>query len=157
LSSGQGKVWYFAYGSNLNVDTMKTRIGDWQLSKRALVRNYRLVFNVYSKKRNGYTANLQPSENFEDTVLGVVYRITPEQMHQLEKFEGVTPTELGVELEDGNEISHAKVFLWKSVEKERDPPKEYRRIIEQGLLQHGYSEAAVKKTFSRFDVIRAKA
>jgi len=78
-------------------------------------------------------------------------------MRQLEKFEGIPPAEVGVELEDGNEISHAKVFLWKSPEKERDPPKEYRRIIEQGLLQHGYSETAVKKTFSRFDVIRAKA
>ena len=155
LSASQSKIWYFAYGSNLNVDLMKTRIGQWQLSKRALVRNYRLVFNVYSKKRNGYSANLQPTENFGDTVPGVVYRITPEQLKELEKFEGVPALDVGAELEDGNEISHAKVFVWKSVEKEREPPKEYRRMIEQGLLQHGYPESAVKKIFARFDALKA--
>jgi cation transport regulator ChaC len=156
-SESLGKVWYFAYGSNLNVDQLKSRIGQWQLSKRALVRNYRLVFNVYSKRRNGYSANLQASDNFEDTVPGVVYRITQMQLRELEKIEGAATTDVSVELEDGNEISHAKVFLWKTTEKEHEPPKEYRRIIEQGLLQHGYPEATVKKVFVRFDAIRAKA
>ena len=136
---------------------MKTRIGEWQLSKRALVRSYRLVFNVYSKKRTGYIANLQSSDNFEDKVLGVVYRITPEQLAKLEKIEGISASDVGAELEDGNEISHAKVFIRKTVEKEREPPKEYRRMIEQGLLQHGYSEAAVKKTFVRFEAVRTKS
>ena len=157
MSSNQAKIWYFAYGSSLNVDEMKTRIGEWQLSKRALVRSYRLVFNVYSKKRTGYIANLQSSDNFEDKVLGVVYRITPEQLAKLEKIEGISASDVGAELEDGNEISHAKVFIRKTVEKEREPPKEYRRMIEQGLLQHGYSEAAVKKTFVRFEAVRAKS
>jgi gamma-glutamylcyclotransferase (GGCT)/AIG2-like uncharacterized protein YtfP len=136
---------------------MKSRIGQWQLSKRALVRNYKLVFNVYSKKRNGYTSNLQQTENFEDTVPGVVYRIAIDQLSQLERFEGVPPSDVSVELEDGNEISHAKIFIWKTTEKEHEPPKDYRRIIEQGLLQHGYSESMVKKTFARFDAPRVKA
>lgn len=136
---------------------MKTRIGQWQLSKRALVRNYRLVFNVYSKKKNGYFANLQQTENFEDTVPGVVYRISQDQMNDLERYEGIPSTDASVELEDGNEISHAKIFVWKTVEKEHEPPKDYRRIIEQGLLQHGYPESTVKKIFARFDTIRAKA
>jgi hypothetical protein len=139
------------------VDQLKSRIGQWQLSKRALVRNYRLVFNVYSKRRNGYSANLQASDNFEDTAPGVVYRITQIQLNDLEKAEGVPAADVSVELEDGNEISHAKVFIWKTAEKEHEPPKEYRRIIEQGLLQHGYPEATVRKVLSRFDTIRAKA
>jgi len=154
LSSSQGKVWYFAYGSSLNVDQIKLRIGQWQLSKRALVRNYRLVFNVYSKRRNGYIANLLRSENFEDTVPGIVYRISPDQLSRLELFEGVPPSDVGVELEDGNEISHAKVFIWKNVEKEHEPPRDYRRIIEQGLLQHGYPDSTVKKIFARFDALK---
>jgi hypothetical protein len=133
---------------------MKLRIGQWQLSKRALVRNYRLVFNVYSKRRNGYIANLLRSENFEDTVPGIVYRISPDQLSRLELFEGVPPSDVGVELEDGNEISHAKVFIWKNVEKEHEPPRDYRRIIEQGLLQHGYPDSTVKKIFARFDALK---
>jgi cation transport regulator ChaC len=156
LSSNLGKIWYFAYGSNLNVDQLKTRIGEWQLSKRALVRNYRMVFNVYSKRRNGYTANLLPSDNFEDTVPGVVYRISPTQLKELEKIEGLLAADVAVELEDGNEISHAKVFIWKTADKEHAPPKDYRRLIEAGLQQHGYPDSTIKKLFSRIDSIRAK-
>jgi len=130
---------------------MRKRIGQWQLSKRALARNYRLVFNNYSKKQwNGYTANLEETGKFEDTVPGVVYHISVEQMNTLQNIEGTAPVEIRVELEDGNEISHAKTFMWKLQEKEHEPPNNYKREIEEGLLQHGYSEALVKKIFARF-------
>jgi len=150
--SSQGKVWYFAYGSNLNVDQMKSRIGEWQLAKRAIVRNYKLVFNVFSKQRGSYSANLQETNNFEDTVSGVVYHITQDQLSKLQKSEGVAPMDIRVELEDGNEISHAKVFIWKTTEKEHEPHKDYRRIIEQGFLQHGYPDSSAKKIFERFSI-----
>ncbi len=96
--STQSKIWYFAYGSNLNVDQMKSRIGAWQLSRRAIVRIYKLVFNVFSKQRGGYSANLQETSNFEDTVSGVVYHITQDQLNKLQKSEGVAPVEIRVEL-----------------------------------------------------------
>jgi len=151
--STQGKVWYFAYGSNLSVDVMKKRVGQWQLSKRALARNYRLVFNHLSEKQwKGYVANLEETGNFEDTVPGVVYRISPEQLNTLERIEGTRPLEIRVELEDGNEISHARTFLWKSTEKEKEPPKEYKRVMEEGLVQHGYGEDRARKIFERFSV-----
>ena len=108
------KVWYFAYGSNLNVDQMNSRVGEWHLSKRALARNCRLEFNVHSTKWQGNTANLQQTGRFEDTVYGVVYLLTEEQFLSLARHEGVSPVGISVELEDGNEISHAKTFLWKS-------------------------------------------
>jgi len=129
---------------------MKSRIGEWQLAKRALVRNYKIVFNVFSKQRGSYSANLQETSNFEDTVSGVVYHITQDQLLKLQKSEGVAPMDIRVELEDGNEISHAKVFIWKTTEKEHEPHKDYRRIIEQGFLQHGYPDSSAKKIFERF-------
>jgi len=70
------RVWYFAYGSNLSVDRMNSRVGEWHLSKRALVRNYRLAFNVFSAEWQGNTANLLETGKFEDTVYGVVYLLT---------------------------------------------------------------------------------
>ena len=149
--SHQAKVWYFAYGSNLNVDQMKNRIGQWPLSRRAVARNYKIVFNVYSKKRNGYTVNMQESANFDDTVSGVVYHLNQDQLNTLQKFEGIAPVDIRVELEDGNEISHAKVFMWKTAEPEHEPPNDYKRVIEQGLLQHGYPESRARKIFSRFE------
>lgn len=140
-------VWYFAYGSNLNVEQMKERVGEWKLSKRALVRNYRLVFNHHSKKWQGYTANLLPTGRFEDVVYGVVYHLTLEQLGKLQAHEGVAPTEALVELEDGNEISHAKVFIWKDTEPGREPSSAYRKAMEAGLTDHGYDKAHIDRVF----------
>ncbi len=149
--SHEAKIWYFAYGSNLNVDLMRTRVGQWPVSKRAVARNFQLVFNVYSKQRKGYIVNLRESDNFSDTVPGVVYRITQEQLNALQKADGIPPTDIRVELEDGNEISHAKAFIWTTAEKEHEPSREYLRTIEQGLVQHGYPEARARSIFARFE------
>jgi hypothetical protein len=147
----QAKVWYFAYGSNLNVDQMRKLVGQWALSKRAVARNFKLVFNVYSKQRKGYIVNMLESANFEDIVPGVVYHLTQEQLHALQKFDGIPPTDIRVELEDGNEISHAEAFIWKTAEKDHLPAKEYLRTIEQGLVQHGYPEARARNILARFE------
>ncbi len=131
---------------------MRKRVGKWQLSKRALARNYRLVFNHFSKKEwKGYTANLEETGKFEDTVPGVVYALTPDQLNALQSLEGIVPVDIRVELEDGNEISHAKTFIWKTTDSEHEPPKDYRRAMEEGLSQHGYDEAHVRKIFARFE------
>jgi len=126
---------------------MKNLVGEWQLSKRALVRNYKLVFNVYSKKWHGYTANLQATKKFEDVVYGVVYRLTQEQLAKLQAQEGVSPSEVGVELEDGNEISHAKVFMWNSSDSGHEPSAAYRKAMEAGLQDHGYDKSHIDRVF----------
>lgn len=141
------KVWYFAYGSNLNVDQMKARVGEWHLSKRALARNCRLTFNVFSTRWQGYTANLVQTDRFEDIVYGVVYLLTEEQFQTLTRHEGVAPITIRVELEDGNEISHAKTFVWKSSDAARTPSEPYLRMMEEGLLEHGYKKPLLDRIF----------
>jgi hypothetical protein len=143
------RVWYFAYGSNLNVDEMSSRVGEWHLSKRALARNYKLVFNVFSTRWQGNTANILPSDRFEDIVYGVVYLLNEEQFLRLGKHEGVAAVEIRVELEDGNEISHAKTFVSKTSSPGLAPSEPYRRRMEAGLLQHGYKESVVERIFGR--------
>lgn len=141
------KVWYFAYGSNLNVDQMSTRVGEWHLSKRALARNYKLAFNVNSTRWQGNAANLQPSDRFDDVVYGVVYLLNEDQLKSLAKKEGVEAVTVAVELEDGNEIPHAKTFIWKTTGAGTAPSELYRRTMEEGLLEHGYKKAIVDKIF----------
>jgi hypothetical protein len=143
------RVWYFAYGSNLNPDQMNKRVGEWHLSKRALARNYRLAFNVFSAEWQGNTANLLETGKFADTVYGVVYLLTEEQFLKLQKHERVAPVEIRLELEDGNEISRAKAFLWSSTTKERPPPEPYRRTMEAGLVQHGYKKSLIDKVLGK--------
>ena len=143
------RIWYFAYGSNLNVDQMRNRVGEWHLSRRALVRNYKLVFNVNSKRWKGYTANLEETGNVEDVVYGVVYHLTEEQLKKLQDYERVPPTEKRVELEDGNEISHAMTFIWKTPDPGREPSTAYRKTMESGLMDHGYSKSYVDRIFGK--------
>lgn len=141
------KVWYFAYGSNLNVDQMNARVGEWHLSKRALARNYKLVFNVNSTRWQGNTANLQQTDGIEDIVYGVVYLLTEEQFKTLARHEGVAPVTISVELEDGNEISHAKTFVWSATGPSAPPSELYRRTMEEGLLAHGYKKPLIDRIF----------
>ena len=143
------RIWYFAYGSNINVDQMSSRVGEWHLSKRALARNFKLVFNVHSKRWQGSIANLQRTDRFEDVVYGVVYLLAEEQFQKLTKHEEVAPVEIRVELEDGNEIAHAKTFIWKTTDPGLAPSEPYRRTMEAGLLQHGYKESVVERIFGR--------
>jgi len=147
----QARIWYFAYGSNLNVDQIRKRIGEWRLSKRAVARNYKLVFNHFSKSWQGYAANLQRSDNFEDMVHGVVYHISDEQLSTLLRIEGegATAIDIHVELEDGNEITHAKAIVWNSAEKEHEPSKTYKKMMEEGFSQHGFTESYGKSIFSK--------
>lgn len=142
------KVWYFAYGSNLDVDQMNGRVGEWHLSKRALARNYKLTFDIHSAKWQGYAANLQQTDRFEDIVYGVVYLLTEDQFLTLERHEGVPPVTIHVELEDGNEISHAKTFIWKTASPAHAPSEPYRRLMEEGLLEHGYKKSLVDRIFA---------
>lgn len=130
---------------------MRTQVGEWQLSRRALVRNYKLIFNVQSKKWQGYTANLQATGIFEDVVYGVVYRVTQEQLLKLQTHERVPPVEIRAELEDGNEISHAKTFMWETTNPGHEPPIAYRKTMERGLEDHGYDKSHLDRIFGKFN------
>ena len=132
----------------MSVDQMKNRVGEWHLSRRALVRNYKLAFNVYSKRWQGNIANLQATGKFEDIVYGVVYQMSPDHLAKLQAIEGIVPSEIRVELEDGNEISHAKAFIWETTNPERAPPQAYRKAMEVGLADHGYDKSHMDRVFA---------
>ena len=91
------QVWYFTYGSNLNMNQMRERVGEWIDLKRAIAKGYRLVFNVRSRRWGGLAANIMKSENPDDRVYGAIYRITKEQINQMTKCEGTEPQDINVE------------------------------------------------------------
>jgi len=133
---------------------MRKRIGEWRLSKRAIARNYIVVFNHFSKNWQGYTANLKKTDKFEDTVHGVVYHLGEDQLSTLIRIEGegATALDIHVELEDGNEISHARAIIWNIGDaKEHEPSKTYRKMMEEGFSQHGFAESYEKTLFGKFE------
>ena len=85
------EVWYFAYGSNLNVGQMMNRVGEWSSSNRATLPGYKLMFNVRSSRWGGLTSNMVKTGNPNDKVYGVLYRIIMEKLSVLSTYERHRP------------------------------------------------------------------
>ncbi len=54
---------YFAYGSNMNHKQMKQQCPESKFLKRAYLDDYSLIYDGYSKSRDGAVANIIKSEN----------------------------------------------------------------------------------------------
>jgi len=81
------KIYYFAYGSNMNPERMAERGAHFTLRHKHTLRGYCLKFNKISSQRPGTgCANIVPDEN--GYVEGVVYKITVRGLYNLDKFEG---------------------------------------------------------------------
>lgn len=91
-----GRLWYFAYGSNMNKNRMEQRLAGCSepiYTRRELVKlkGYELTFNKKSAAKNGTSyANIQPTRipNNEPVVYGIVYDLLPDAFSKLDGYEG---------------------------------------------------------------------
>ena len=97
--------WYFAYGSNMDPAQMEERKVHYRAAEKALLRDYRLAFNLLSKERwNGGVSDVVASPG--STVEGVLYLTTEAGLKTLDRYEGVHKDryrrgEVTVEHQDG--------------------------------------------------------
>lgn len=131
-------VWYFAYGSNLDRNQMEERVGSWGRCQKALLRGWKLTFNVSSSGWGGKAANIIQTSDTKDIVYGVVYQLTEAQLDKLTRIEGPRPVDLEVE-SAGNKIT-ARVCVFNSRAPPGQPTKEYLDEVVSGLQQHGYGK-----------------
>lgn len=80
------KKYYFAYGSNLDEMRLRSRVGDVKNLGTHTLHGWRLVYNA-GTDRNCY-ANIVLTNDFKDSVAGVVYEVTLKQLKLLDNFEG---------------------------------------------------------------------
>ena len=93
--------YYFAYGSNLNFRQMKKRCPGTRIISRAEKNNHTLCFPMVSSMRgNSGVASIKKSKG--NTVEGVVYRITAEDMKSLDEFEAL-----------GKRYTRKKIYIFK--------------------------------------------
>ena len=78
-------IYYFAYGSNMNVARMIERVGEFTIIGRGVLIDYQLAFNkiALGKIGEGY-ANVMASSG--DLVEGVIYQF--DEIRKLDKPEG---------------------------------------------------------------------
>ena len=78
-------MFYFAYGSNLEPNQMRSRAPGHRVVGLAALRDYRLVFPLYSNDWGGGVASVQPHHG--DTVWGVLFEVSDDEIKQLDVFE----------------------------------------------------------------------
>ena len=145
------KVYYFAYGSNLDPSQMKDRVGEWISSERVRAEGYKLVFNVKSGRWGGWAANLKKTDFIDDKSYGVVYGISNQQLIKMTGYEGgIDPISISVKKENNQEQKNVKAYIWPKEEPSHEPPEAYKKAIITGLKQHGYDQEIIEKVQKEF-------
>jgi gamma-glutamylcyclotransferase len=127
------KMYYFAYGSNLNKKQMQQRCPDSKPRFTATLPNYNLVFTGWSRQWRGGVATIKRCRGGK--VHGAIYEVSDRDLRLLDNYEGYPGNykRLSVTLfdEDNNPIE-AVTYIKAGRLDETQPSKEYLAIIQQG-------------------------
>lgn len=132
------RILYFAYGKNLSKDILSKRIGKYHTASKAVLKEYRFLYNKKSTKKDVTTAKAnikcQGSE-----VWGVCYEIDESDLITLkEKYEnGYNLIEVEIYHENYERNVKAKTFKSKKIINNVAPSDDYREIILCGAEEWG--------------------
>ena len=131
--SSVNKMYYFAYGSNLNRKQMLERCPESKPVAIATLPNYKLVFVGWSRQWRGGVANIKGFKG--EKALGAVYEISDRDLRRLDKYEGYPGNynRLNVTVfnENGDPIE-AITYIKAGQSEETQPSPEYLSIMRQG-------------------------
>jgi len=142
-------MYYFAYGSNMNFKQMKHRCQCVRFIKRGYLKNYKFVYDGYSKLRKGAVANVIPEDG--EKVWGGLFEIDEKCLNNLDRYEGYPAyyerKELEVLDEDGNKYP-AWVYL-RDPKKQGEPAEDYKNTILDGAKDCNLPEEYINKVLKR--------
>ena len=131
---------YFAFGSNMSAKRMHERLGWYPSRSRAILQNYRMLFNKHSN--DGGKANIMSSPG--NIVEGILYSVIEEDLLILDKYEGVAAKQYKrheIEVRNNNKNSITAVtYKALNTGKISAPTEEYLNYILEGkeFLSPGY-------------------
>lgn len=132
------RMYYFAYGSNLNQKQMLERCPDSKPRFIATLPNYKLVFVGWSRQRRGGVTSIKPFRG--EKVLGAIYDISDRDLRQLDSKEGYPDNynrlKVTVFKEKGEPVE-AITYIKARQSEETPPSPEYLSIIQQGCRDWG--------------------
>ncbi|WP_193141587.1 gamma-glutamylcyclotransferase family protein [Meridianimarinicoccus sp. MJW13] len=122
-----GKVNYFSFGSNMDHDQIRRRIGDVELIGKGVLSGHDVVFNRQGTYANGAVASIAPTQG--SFVHGVIWRLSQEQLRKMDEIEDPSAYKReAIEVEDaqGNRyVCGVHVAIPQS-----DPPPPDRAYLE---------------------------
>lgn len=136
--------YYFAYGSNMNLDQMEHRCPDAEVVGRAVLKDYRLAF------RGGLNgvASILPEQGKE--VQGILWKITPRCERSLDFYEGYPnlygKKEISVQTAKG-EVASVTVYIMNEPYQSQPalPSLFYLKGILDGCRQNHLTQKEVRQ------------
>lgn len=145
------KVKYFAYGSNMDINRLQTRVGKVKVTGVGILHYYKLTFNAGDKEMTqGSFANIEKTGNPKDFVEGIVFELTRDQMLILEQYEGAPHFYNKVMEEVGRHKVAVFISLNQSYRREPSITPEYFQHMYMGAKKGGleHTEKLLSKVAS---------
>lgn len=136
-------MYYFAYGSNMNLSQMRKRCPGARFICRAYLSGYRFVYDGYSSLRESPVANIV--EDTDGMVWGGLFEL--DDLSSLDRYEGYPHAyqrEEKLVKDDQNNEYRAWVYLRKPL-KEGTPHEKYRKAVCDGARDCGLPAEYIKK------------
>jgi sulfite reductase (NADPH) flavoprotein alpha-component len=142
--------YYFGYGSNINLISLRAKGVEPLYSARAHLKGWRLTFNVrHWFRHEGGMGNIEPGSNPGDYVEGMVHKCLDEHLPPLDAVEaygvGYDRISVRVETEAGPVEAFAYVGLPAYIDDSCQPTRRYMNIILKGAEQAGLSEEYIRR------------
>lgn len=141
-------IWYFAYGSNLDQDRFRERVGDWFKARPAVLRDHALRFSGEVSSEGGGGAIIVPAEG--ETVYGGIYAVTHDQIAAMDEVElnsAMNANQRGsrrtVRVDAEGDPVRAEIYEVPAPEVYRAPSEAYLGHITKGLRDFGYGDDVV--------------
>ena len=80
---------YFAYGSNMSAARLKERVPSASALETALLYEHKLAFHKVGRKDGTGKCDAHNTGAPSDYLMGVIYRIDPDQRNSLDRIEGL--------------------------------------------------------------------
>lgn len=145
LDRQEGPAYYLAFGSNLNTERLKQRIGGWHESIPGVLPGFRLTYNKCPDRgRGGAYANAVAGLAGRDCPC-VAYLIDRPCFEQLDRFEGVPHhyirTALPMNAAGGGQImGYAYIAHPLKIVPGRGASPRYREHLLKGYKEHGLGD-----------------
>ena len=145
-------MFYFAYGSNMNWDDLDKWCGEHDYSpihpgsdvEAGIIKGYRLIFNHWSKSRNGGVLNIIRSMG--NLVYGALFTLSDEDLQKIKEKEGPAYKlyPVNVILADGRVVG-AKTFKTKDSRELFSPTDKYLEIVLAGAEYFNLGEKCLEQ------------
>lgn len=137
-------MYYFAYGSNMNMKQMRRRCPTSRFICRVFLPNYKFVYDGISSKRRGAVANIV--ELTGGIVWGGLFEIDEECLANLDCCEDFPNSYDRKELHvrDDTGIEYCAITYFRVGEPLGKPSEEYCQTILQGARECGLPQEYIK-------------